>query len=98
MNAINIPGFTAEASLYKTNLQYHLASMQRGGVSNSITLAGACTCTDPGCSWTCPSPPPPDPCEHCQGLTGRARFVCECECGGGIIRPGSCTPFRLCCT
>ena len=36
---MNIPGFTAEASVYKTNLQYRLSGMQENGMRNSITLS-----------------------------------------------------------
>jgi hypothetical protein len=38
MKTMNIPGFTAEASVYKTNLQYRSTSSQGSG-RNSITLA-----------------------------------------------------------
>lgn len=36
---MNMPGFTAEASVYKTNLQYRLSGMQGNGMRNSITLS-----------------------------------------------------------
>jgi hypothetical protein len=39
MNTMTMPGFTAEASVYETNLQYRATSTQGGGGRNNITLA-----------------------------------------------------------
>ena len=92
MNIIRIPGFTAEDSLYATKQQYR--GTQGTGMRNGVTLAGTCTCTDPGCTWTCPLPPPPpiDDCDRCMRLSGCARKICFCECGGGIC-VGPCCRF-----
>ena len=94
---MNIPGFTASASAYKTSGRYFMTSMtsQIGGV----TLAGTCTCTDPNCTWTCPIP---DPCARCGSLpTPCARARCFCLCEGGIpvsCRPGPSCPCGFLCT
>jgi len=101
---MTLPGFTADSSIYRTRLSYYTA-MGSGALgvpadpmaSGDITMAGSCTCTDPGCTWTCP-PPPPDPCQRCNSLSGCARFKCFCKCAGGVLTPpnpwfpcGECT-------
>jgi hypothetical protein len=95
---MNTPGFTAEASLNATSGQYHAtSSMNRiSGTGGGITLAGTCTCTDPQCTWTCPSP---DPCAHCRSLpTACARARCFCICNDGIPIPSIHAPCGFVCT
>src|SRR6266550_5943844 len=97
---MNIPRFAAEASLYRTSRHYAMTGTidQAGGIGNALTLAGTCTCTDPNCSWTCPSP---DPCTHCGIFKGCARQRCLCECADGIpvdVRPSPTFPCGFECT
>ena len=84
---MNTPGFTAEVSVYATQNRY-LTAQQGWGLNNRVALAGTCTCTDPGCTFSCPSPPPPpDPCDAvCRGHNPRA---C-CICSGGWWIDGKC--------
>jgi hypothetical protein len=78
------PGFTAEASVYASQNRY-LTGLQGSGLSSRVALAGSCTCTDPGCTFSCPSPPPPPDCtaecagQHFPQVTQRC-----CDCNGGI--------------
>ena len=88
---MNMPGFTAEASIYVTQSWYRV-SMQGSGSNDSVALAGACTCTDSNCTWSCPvTPPPPPPPDECAHLKGAAR----CNCEGGLWRgnPPHCIFF-----
>jgi len=89
---MSMPGFAAQVSLYQSSGHYRSTTMQGIGI-DSIALAGTCTCSDPGCTWSCPAPPPPDDCNRqCGHLTGCARNRCFCEadaCGNGICH-GSC--------
>src|SRR5260370_36774952 len=64
---MNIPGFTAEASVGVNAYRSYLAGAQGRDTSNRLVLAGSCTCTDPGCdnptcTCTCPIT---DPCDQC---------------------------------
>ncbi len=81
---MTMPGFTAEASVYATQNRY-LTGLQGWGLNNRVALAGTCTCTDPGCTFSCPSPPPPPPPPDCrrQCAGGRNTQQC-CDCTGGI--------------
>jgi hypothetical protein len=81
---MQIPGFNAEASLYKTTVNYHGTISQAAGISG-VTLSASCTCTDPGCTWSCPQA---DPClKFCSRLSGCARQRCICICNGGAPEP-----------
>src|SRR5271166_4180910 len=76
---MTMPGFTAESSVYVTQNQY-LTGLQGWGLNNRVALAGTCTCSDPGCTFSCPSPPPPplDPCRDvCRG--GDSPACCSCQ-------------------
>jgi hypothetical protein len=95
---MNMPGLTAEASIYKTNLQYRSTNTQGISMRNSVYLAGACKCTDPNCTWMCLSPSP-DLCKiECQGLTGCAlsRYYCTCGENLGTIHETVPTSFNPC--
>jgi hypothetical protein len=54
---MNTPGFTAEASVFAVRNRY-VSGMQGSGVNDGVVLAGTCTCTDPKCTWSCPTSPP----------------------------------------
>jgi hypothetical protein len=81
-----LPGMSAEASLYRSNLAYLHAATRAGDSQGNLSLAAdSCQCTSPKCTWQCPTPTPPDPCHsRCQGLQGCARFQCYCSCDLGI--------------
>ena len=93
MSAMNMPGFSAEASVYKVARCYYRTSgrSRASAMRGVVGPAGACSCTDPGCTWTCPVPPPPyDPCNRCRRLSGCAQKRCFCECDGGICHGECC--------
>jgi hypothetical protein len=95
---MRMPGFTAEASTYKSNIQYHVTHMtnQVMDIGGRVTLAaGTCSCTDPGCTWSCPAPPI-DPC-GCDRLHGCARIRCDCECNGGSTESAPSAPCGFVC-
>jgi hypothetical protein len=81
---MNLPGFTAEASVYATQNRY-LTGHQSLGSNRGVALAGMCTCADPECtSFSCSSRPDPD-CEGaCVGGVDTQRC---CDCTGGIWDP-----------
>jgi len=81
-----VPGMSAEASLYRSNLVYRNETVGTGYNPGTVSLAAdTCQCTSPKCTWQCPIPAPPDPCQgRCQGLEGCAAFECSCVCHGGI--------------
>jgi hypothetical protein len=90
MNTMNMPGFTAEASVYKTKGRYYTTSISHEllSMSEGVELAGTCTCTAPGCdnpTCSCTCPPPQDPCQiKCGGLKSSClRRSCFCDCAGG---------------
>jgi hypothetical protein len=81
---MSMPGMTAEASLYRSNVAYGAKPASGAGTGRyPVRLAqDSCTCTSPNCTWSCPGPPPPPVCPYpqCRGL-----------------RPGSCPWLRCCC-
>ena len=83
---LSLPQFTAEAALYKSMSNFRSSGLmhQSSATGNGITLAGSCTCTDPGCTCTCPASPPPNHCSGCEKLSGCAQLKCLCSCEGGI--------------
>jgi hypothetical protein len=98
---MNLPGFTAEALVHRKKTQYRTAwtTAEIGKLPQGITLAGTCTCTDPNCTWTCPSPPTPDPCARCRNLADPcARARCYCICNDGIPVPSPFAPCHFVCT
>lgn len=93
MNAINIPGFTAEASIYKTRGYYRLATGRVGGIVAAVgqVLLPQLRRIDWGCARDC---------LEAGGNMGICSFFCEErgeEGGGGrpepLCRPG-CSPCR----
>jgi hypothetical protein len=71
------PGFSAETALYRSSLAYYALAIAAGSGHQLVQPAqGTCTCTSPDCQWTCPLPPPPDP---CAGLRGCALARCSCR-------------------
>lgn len=86
---MKLPGFTAEAALHEAMNTYRPSGLMRQSAAtrNGVVLAGTCTCTDPGCTWTCPTPQPPNACTRCEPLSGCAKLKCLCECEGGIPVP-----------
>lgn len=71
---MTIPGFTAEASVYKVNGRYYTTSLpnQVSRISEGVGLA----------QW--------EECDYCRRLTGCARRSCNCECRGGICYGSCC--------
>ena len=95
---MNIPGFTADSSIYVTKYRY-LTAMQGLAANNSIDLAGTCTCSDAGCdnpTCTC-SCPIQDPCDICDRLKGCNRLACLCRCNGGRLASGGLGPCPFHC-
>jgi hypothetical protein len=86
MNAVNMPGFTAEASLYRTMTNYRAK-----GVSGFLPRAGAVVTqlpVRPGCgdctSLTWPNGTPTGACaKACCDVLGRC-WTETCPCGSGI--------------
>ncbi len=80
---MRIPGFAAEAALFKTHqaCRWAGASGQNGAaVSAAAMLSGNIIPIDL-CAlfpWLC------DPCRRCYGLSGTARQSCFCICNGGV--------------
>jgi hypothetical protein len=79
---MTMPGFTAEVSVYASHNRY-LAGLQASGLSSRVALAGSCTCTDPGCTFSCPLTPfsPSDPCRRkCAGqhFPNVTQQCCDC--------------------
>ena|SRR5215471_10066320 len=99
---MNIPGFTADASIYRMNEGYYMSGVMNSVNSEGVTLAGSCTCSDPTCAnptCSCSCPPPPDPCTHCASLpTLCARVRCFCTCAGGIPVPSHFGQCGFLCT
>jgi hypothetical protein len=79
---MTMPGFTANASVYKTNIQYQANSMRNygSGTRDGVTLAAI------------------DPCAHCGLLPGCARFRCFCICNDGVPIPVHRPPCNFVCT
>jgi len=78
MSAMNMPGFTAEASVYKVKGSYYTASApnRASGMREVVGLAGL------------------DDCDRCSHLSGCARKRCFCECGDNPgICIGPCCRF-----
>jgi hypothetical protein len=83
-----LPGFHASASVYGGTNVYRAAAFRQA--AGAVRLAqDTCTCTSPSCAWTCPQPPPPDPCTK---LHGKPRCLCDCTNSTGRFAP----PSNLC--
>jgi len=98
---MNMPGFTAEASVGVNARGFYLAGRQDQDMSNRVALAGSCTCTDPQCdnpTCTC-SCPVVDPCLQCDSITNVcAKERCLCTCNGGRISSSLRPPCFFQCT
>jgi hypothetical protein len=98
---MNIPGFTAEASVGVNAYRSYLAGAQGRDTSNPLVLAGSCTCTDPGCdnpTCTCRCPIT-DPCDQCDRISNVcAKERCLCTCNGGHISFSPRPPCFFQCT
>jgi len=98
---MNIPGFTAEASVGVNVYRSYLKGMQGPDMSNRLALAGSCTCTDPACdnptcTCTCPIV---DPCLQCDNIVDTcAKRKCLCTCNGGTISSSLRGPCFFQCT
>lgn len=95
VSAVRMPGFNAEASLYISPETYR-SSGGRGAMIGAVQLASpTCLCTDPNCTWTCPSPPPQNECNTRLGKGGCLRD-CMSRCLLGPA-PQYCADNCLCC-
>jgi hypothetical protein len=97
MKQVKVPGFTANASLYKTTKRYHMAAISDGlpgGVMPQLMISGedireaaclaACTCCD------LPSPVQPECCGACLACS-----ICDfTDLCAQELAPGSETPRR----
>jgi|SRR6516164_6271264 hypothetical protein len=96
MNAVTIPGFNAEASIYKSVTYYQTAMglNRNDGISLQQADDWSCDrCLQSGVRYCCGGTPfrcywvpcdPNDPCADC-----RTPRDC-CECSGGIWQNGHC--------
>jgi hypothetical protein len=73
---MTIPGFTAEASAYKSTGQYHMSALD--GAHRTLGVSPASAHTDQALAG------PIDPCRRCIRMSGCARSRCLCQCDGGI--------------
>src|SRR5215813_8026859 len=95
---MNLPQFTADASLYMAKASYRTSGGALSIESGVFAAAGTCTCTDPKCTWSCPTPPPPPFCY-------RGRPNCYGDCVTRCVEDSGGDPFdacphncRCCCT
>ncbi len=80
---MNMPGFAAEAALYKTREGYRVdgASGQNGAAVRTAAMLSGDIIPIDLCAlfpWLC------NPCRRCYGLSGIARQSCFCVCNGGV--------------
>jgi hypothetical protein len=86
MNIMNMPGFTAEASLYKTINHYHMieAIHQADGTVHAAQL-------DLDCYSQCISE-----CIQSDGAGAQCGPACIDECSNTAVTCGRCVGFRQC--
>jgi hypothetical protein len=98
---MSMPGFSAEASVYRQNGHYYTTSNWASAISWGLRVAGTCTCSDPGCdnpTCTC-SCPQQDPCDaRCGGISDNCKQrQCYCTCYGGKWQRCDQAPCYYCC-
>ena len=84
MNTTNIPGFNAEASIYKASNTYHAAHATLAGNESATVIPQQCRLV---CRLVCP--PPPECCPpgwRCCGSCASG------ECDDVCVRPGQSCP------
>src|SRR4051794_17180734 len=104
MNIMNMPGFTAEASLYKTNQRYQLLASWAGVTRVYVGLAQFLR-PPPEDGESCPKgfvcEADPDSPTGCTRVFVRsdcteARFGPPCQCPSPIVTCGPCVGFQQC--
>ena len=91
---MTLPGISAQDSLYEASGHYYMAGVadRAGWAGPGVMLAGTCTCTDPNCQWSCPSPPTCPTCciQDCSGCFDIPdpidRQLCEQSCRESNVR------------